>query len=502
MKIILRTVSLVMAIIMLFSFSSCEGVEDVVGSNEDYVMKYGDFSLNEKEYMYIASYVKDQVVYNQQSYLYQYTGTVYDESDILAMPVDDETTFADLITERTIKFAQQILIIENLCDEAKLVIDDQEDLDEIEGYIADVEYAYGGEDLFEIALARMGFSRSGIERLRKATVLYEKLYDHRYGEGGIARIPSDTVNKYFVDNYYSYDAAVFSYIDQTTGEKLVFDYTDDEIEEYFYSDYVKVRHILYKTVDSSGKELEESKLKEKEDKAKSAYDSIVSGEKSFDDFVKDTEDSGTDYVFTYGQMVKEFEDASFEMNVGDVRLVKSEFGYHIIEKLEMSDTDLYGVKKDDGKTTGDITKAVAAKMSSATIRKDALDVLDKLNNGDIKEYPEADKEKEYYSLIETTFIDKNNTSYKSLIDVLKELEVGVYTEKEFSNEGTYIFRLKDFTSEDITSDIYSKIEESLSFDAYSEYTESHYDSVEVNETLLEKFDVTTLPALEEEFYTE
>ena len=49
------------------------------------------------------------------------------------------------------------------------------------------------------------------------------------------------------------------------------------------------------------------------------------------------------------KLVEAFEKASFEMNVGDVRLVKTEYGYHIIEKLEKTDTDLYGTKTEDGK---------------------------------------------------------------------------------------------------------------------------------------------------------
>jgi hypothetical protein len=141
-------------------------------------------------------------------------------------------------------------------------------------------------------------------------------------------------------------------------------------------------------------------------------------------------------------------------------------------------------------------------MTTNVIREEALDVLDKLNNGEYDEYPKADSDKKYYSLMETSFIDKNNTSYNTLIDILKGLKVDVYTEKEFSGEATYIFRLKEFTAEDITSDIYSNIEESISFDAYAEYTDSYFDSIEINEELLNKFDVATIPMLEKEFYTE
>lgn len=117
--------------------------------------------------------------------------------------------------------------------------------------------------------------------------------------------------------------------------------SDEEIKEYAEKNYVRVSHILVSTLDENGLPLDGDALEEKTALANSLYNRAVAGE-DFDALVKEYgEDPGMasapkGYFFTTGKMVKEFEDKSFELEVGEIgEPVKTSYGYHIIKKLPL-----------------------------------------------------------------------------------------------------------------------------------------------------------------------
>ncbi|MBE6692813.1 MAG: hypothetical protein E7586_05790 [Ruminococcaceae bacterium] len=510
MKKMLRLTALLLLIAMLFSLVACGenknngdiGKKSDTAGEGDVVMSYEGFGLTKDEFNCIATFIKDTEIYNRQYQLYQQTGKVYSEADILAMQVDENSTYADLLEKYTVEYAQRLLIVEKLCNDAELSISDESDVETIENYISDVEYAYGGEDLFDIALVKMGFTRDAIRRYQRLSFMFDMLYESRYGENGTAPISKESIENYFTENYFYFDGAVYSYVDSTNGTKVMFDYSDEDIADYFNKNFVKVRHILYKTVDSAMKPVSAEVKADKKQKAEKALNSITSGEKTFEDLLSENEDVQSEYVFTKGEMVKEFETESFSMVYNEVRIVETEYGFHIIEKLPLKESDLKGTVGTDGKTTGDRRETVKKAMSVAQIRNEALETLEKLKNGELESYPAKDDKKSYYMVVEPAFIDKNDTSYAALVELLKKAEYNVYNEKDYASSGTQIYRKIKFEKEKITSEVYSTIEEKLAVEALVDYIVEYYDSVEMDNGFFEGFDISTLPLLEKEFYTE
>lgn len=473
--------------------------KDGVAGEDNIVMSYEGFNLTENEFKCIAAFIKDDEIYKQQYVLYQQTGKVYSEADILAMKVDENRTCADLLLDYTKEFAQKLLIIEKLCADAGLSVTNQSDVDVIEGYMSDIEYAHGGKDLFDVELVKLGFDRSGIKRYQSLSYLFDLLYESRYGENGTAPVSKESVEKYFLDNYYYFDGAIYSYVDSEKGSAVMFDYSEEQIEEYFYENFVKVRHILYLTVDSSGKKLDETAKNAKKIKAEATFNAIKDGVKSFDDCLSENEDAQSEYVFTKGNMPESFEKTSFEMTSGEVRLVETEHGYHIIEKLDLNKTDLVGTVGADGKTKDDRRDTVKKAMSAERIHSEASDTVSKLNSGELKEYPAKSDDLPYYSIVSPAFIEKSNTQNATLVEMLSKSEFNVYYEKEVPNSGVQIYRRIEFGADEITKDIYASIEEKLAVESLLEYIIDYYDGVEMDNEYFDQFDIVTLPLLGDNF---
>ncbi len=512
MKNTKRIVALLLAVLMLFGVSACNSSKNdsplgelAESDKSDKVIQIGDYYITEREFYYIASYMKDYWVYAVQSDYYSKYGAVPSAEEIMKMPHPSkkDLLFSDYIKEFAIEVAQQLLVIEKLCDESGLKITNADDINAIKKYMSELEYAYGGEDLFAIKLEELGISKSGIVRMDQMYYLSDLLLEYRYGDNGVARIPEETVNKHFVENYIKYDGASYYYFSSAKDVSELFEFDDEEILEYFKANYVRVNHILYKTIDSNNKPLSDKDKADKKAKAEAALNAINSDgddKKILADFKSENEDGNFQYVFTYGKMVKPFEDAAFgEWAEGEVKLVETVYGYHLVEKVEMTDDEIkeavFG-KDDENKGMKD---EVIVEMANAEIKKIGLDEGEKLVKGEMKEYLEESEDKPYYEIRKADFISKNDTKYTDLLEMVKDSKNGEYVVKAF-DDGVYVVRKLDFTEKDITADLYNKIESEFINDVYWEYVQSFYDTMDINHELINKIDFVKLPALEDEFY--
>ncbi len=130
--------------------------------------------------------------------------------------------------------------------------------------------------------------------------------------------------------------------------------TDEEVQKQFdehKADYgkVTVRHILFKTTaEDNTTPLPEDKQAEVKKKAEDTLAKAKAGQ-DFATMAKEltedpgSKDTGGEYTFGKGQMVPEFEEWSFssDRKPGDMDIVKTTFGYHVMkfEKLEEAKFD-------------------------------------------------------------------------------------------------------------------------------------------------------------------
>ncbi len=121
--------------------------------------------------------------------------------------------------------------------------------------------------------------------------------------------------------------------------------TDEEIRQHFKDDYLRAKHVLIPTTDmTTGADLDEAALAEAEKKANEVLEKAKNGE-NFDTLIKDyNEDPGMEgspdgYFFTDNQMVSEFEEATKSIQPGEFTLCKSDYGYHIIQRLPIEGDD-------------------------------------------------------------------------------------------------------------------------------------------------------------------
>lgn len=230
--------------------------------------------------------------------------------------MDGEQTVDDYVKES----AQETAILYNVVA-AKAAEGGYEMTDEDKAaYQEDMNSAIeqmGGEEEYQKMLQTMCVTEETMEKLSSVGVLYSHMSDGMFHEGGEYAATPEVIAKYVED-----------------------------------SDLLCAKHILLTTSDvATGEDLTAEKAAEKKATAEdlaAQLQAITDPEElasKFDELMNQyTEDPGTQsnpdgYVFTAGQMVPEFEDATRALEIGQVSgVVKSDYGYHIILRQNPADS--------------------------------------------------------------------------------------------------------------------------------------------------------------------
>ena len=227
----------------------------------------------------------------------------------------DIAFIADFYYEQNMQYGQSVeyeTIRDQIFDTYKnaVIIDAVADLKDIEledeikrSYIAMVasfRSAFGGKKAFDKALKKAGANEDAIEIYHKADYLSSLLKE-----------------------------------DETFK---VAEANDDELKEFLKDNYLRAKHVLIQVGnDVATGDLEKSEAEKILERAKNGED--------FDKLVEEfSQDPGSaanpdGYVFTEKEMVPEFEEGTRSIQPGEFTLVKTSYGYHIIQRLPLDESD-------------------------------------------------------------------------------------------------------------------------------------------------------------------
>lgn len=149
-----------------------------------------------------------------------------------------------------------------------------------------------------------------------------------------------TYDSYKMNNQIKKAYSIIStHLSKTFSDEEMKKYYDENISSY-KKDMVKAKHILLTTDGKTDEEITaiENKMKDILKKIKKGEDF----DKLMEEFCEDpgVKSNPDGYLFGKGEMVKEFEEAAFNLkNIGDISdIVKTSYGFHIIKLIDKLDT--------------------------------------------------------------------------------------------------------------------------------------------------------------------
>lgn len=338
--------------------SSSDSKNKVTYSLNAYLRKVYGGSINER---FLRKQLKIQVL--AQKYLTERTNEIakgYDQKDIDAEYKKDTTAY-DFATFRAYTFKTTELTKED---------NETDDALKARQAKANAEVKKNANDFYNAVTNDATFTAKAKE-LNKDTADYNVDKETKY-----------SMLKSTAQSTFSEDAAKWLFDSSTkVGSKKLF--SDEENGKYIVvlalskphqEQTVTARHILFQTKDqNSGNDLSEEEIAKKKTQAEDVLKKFNEGDKTEDSFAalanEYNEDTGSSsngglYEHIYpGQMVTEFNDWVFDANrkAGDVELVETDYGYHIIYFVAKDGKDYYDSAIRSSKANKDIeteTKAL------------------------------------------------------------------------------------------------------------------------------------------------
>jgi peptidyl-prolyl cis-trans isomerase C len=218
------------------------------------------------------------------------------------IPKDRETEIESVLLDRIVT----VQLLNNLANDAEKKAAE----DRAEKMFAQIRSQAPTPSVFEAQLKAAGMTADHLKLRIREQSISEAVVEREVASK--ISIPGDAVKKFYEENPKYFEAP----------------------------ERVRASHVLIATLDASQQELAEDKKKEKH----AVAEKVLARARKGDDFAAlakefsedpGSKDTGGEYTFPRGQMVKEFEEAAFSLKPGGVSdIVTTKFGYHIIKLSE------------------------------------------------------------------------------------------------------------------------------------------------------------------------
>ncbi|MCL2813074.1 MAG: peptidylprolyl isomerase [Oscillospiraceae bacterium] len=268
-------------------------------------------------YGYYLSYAKTRMLFGYYQAIYgasmpeDPTG-LSDIPELWSQFYASPATWGSMVKRQAESSLGQLLAISVYCRENDIKLSDK-DLKNIDGAIEEIIGAYykNSKSLFNSKLKKLGIN----EKIYKEIKKYEAL-----------------------TGLFGKDL-----FDSETGKRKI---TDDMINMIYEESCARVKHILIlyspgtMGPDGSPDKFSDEEMAARQAKVEDIYSRITAGE-DFEEFLSESEDPGAAFYpdgYTVGEstnFVPEFVKAAFDMQIGEVRKVESDYGMHIMKRYEL-----------------------------------------------------------------------------------------------------------------------------------------------------------------------
>lgn len=269
-----------------------------IGSPSDYVASVGSQKIKKAEYYIYLSNAKNYI----KNYIAQNISSLTVEDNVWDTVINGKTA-SDLAKQMALDYSKEQSIFISRAKENKVVLSN-EDLAKIDASVSAIIEQEGSKEAAEKRL--QDYYGISLEEYTQFLKDYELANKNLQEE--INKIP-------------------------ISDDEILKAYENDKS----YYDKVTVKHILLLT-DSSQSAQEQEKIKKKADEI---LLKVAAGE-DFASLAKEysedpgSKNTGGEYTFGRGEMVKEFEDWSFNAKEGDIGIIKTTYGYHVMKFVKRS----------------------------------------------------------------------------------------------------------------------------------------------------------------------